>query len=82
MFSNCVKTVTKLTENDQLIKTGNILRKCLSSQEIIDRESKYACHNYHPLPVALSKGQGKYNYKIRRNFLCCRRYWIPNDNFI
>lgn len=31
----------------------------LSTKEVVDRESKYGAHNYHPLPVALSKGQGK-----------------------
>ena len=30
------------------------------SQLVFDRENKYGAHNYHPLPVALSKGKGKY----------------------
>ncbi|VDK51241.1 unnamed protein product [Anisakis simplex] len=30
----------------------------LSQQQIFDREDKFGCHNYHPLPVALSKGKG------------------------
>lgn len=34
------------------------LRRCLSTQQVIERESKYGAHNYHPLPVALNKGQG------------------------
>ena len=29
------------------------------SQEVFDREDKYGAHNYHPLPVALAKGEGK-----------------------
>ena len=28
------------------------------SQLIFDRALKYGAHNYHPLPVALSKGKG------------------------
>lgn len=28
------------------------------SQELIAREEKYSAHNYHPLPVVLSRGQG------------------------
>lgn len=32
--------------------------KKLTPQEIFERESKYGCHNYHPLPVALCKGKG------------------------
>ena len=30
----------------------------LSSQELIELEDKYGAHNYHPLPVVLSKGEG------------------------
>lgn len=30
----------------------------ISSQEIYERENKYGATNYHPLPVALSKGRG------------------------
>ena len=29
----------------------------LSPKEIFVREGKYGAHNYHPIPVALSKGQ-------------------------
>ena len=32
----------------------------LTSQEAIDLENKYGAHNYHPLPVVLSKGEGVY----------------------
>jgi ornithine--oxo-acid transaminase len=32
----------------------------LTSQEAIDMENKYGAHNYHPLPVVLSKGEGVY----------------------
>lgn len=28
------------------------------SQAVFDREDRYGAHNYHPLPVALNKGQG------------------------
>ena len=28
------------------------------SQEVFDREDKYGAHNYHPIPVALAKGEG------------------------
>lgn len=30
----------------------------LTSQEVYDKEEKYGAHNYHPLPVALTKGRG------------------------
>lgn len=29
-----------------------------SAQQIFDREAKYGAHNYHPIPVALSRGKG------------------------
>jgi len=32
----------------------------LSSTEIMELEDKYGAHNYHPLPVVLSKGSGVY----------------------
>jgi len=31
-----------------------------SSQELIELEDKYGAHNYHPLPVVLSRGEGVY----------------------
>lgn len=35
-----------------------------SSQEAIDLEHKYGAHNYHPLPVVLSKGEGVYLWDV------------------
>ncbi|MEE9409278.1 MAG: ornithine--oxo-acid transaminase [Polaribacter sp.] len=32
----------------------------LTSQEAIELENKFGAHNYHPLPVVLSKGEGVY----------------------
>lgn len=32
----------------------------LTSETVFERENKYGAHNYHPLPVALSKGEGKF----------------------
>ena len=32
----------------------------LTSQQAIDLENKYGAHNYHPLPVVLSRGEGVY----------------------
>ncbi|KAF2882772.1 hypothetical protein ILUMI_23396 [Ignelater luminosus] len=33
-------------------------QRALSTKQVIDREAQYGAHNYHPLPVALSKGEG------------------------
>ncbi len=35
-----------------------------SSAEIIALEDKYGAHNYHPLPVVLSKGEGVYLWDV------------------
>lgn len=35
----------------------------LTSEEIYAREEKHGAHNYHPLPVALERGQGEFRTK-------------------
>jgi ornithine--oxo-acid transaminase len=32
----------------------------LSSERCMQLEDKWGCHNYHPLPVVLSRGEGVY----------------------
>lgn len=39
----------------------------LSSAEAIALEDKYGAHNYHPLPVVLSKGEGVYVWDLEGN---------------
>ena len=41
-----------------------------SSQEAVELEDKYGAHNYHPLPVVLSKGQGVFLWDVEG-----RRYY-------
>ncbi|HEY0090899.1 MAG TPA: ornithine--oxo-acid transaminase [Flavobacterium sp.] len=36
----------------------------ISSQEAIGLEEKYGAHNYHPLPVVLTKGEGVYVWDV------------------
>lgn len=36
----------------------------LTSQQAIDLENKYGAHNYHPLPVVLSRGKGVYVWDV------------------
>ena len=36
----------------------------LSSQELIALEDRYGAHNYHPLPVVLSKGEGVHVWDV------------------
>jgi len=41
----------------------SVLEK-ISSEEIIATENKYGAHNYHPLPVVLSRGEGVYVWDV------------------
>lgn len=36
----------------------------LASQQAIDLENKYGAHNYHPLPVVLSRGEGVHVWDV------------------
>lgn len=36
------------------------VERLLTSEEIYTREDKYGAHNYHPLPVALERGEGEF----------------------
>ena len=40
------------------------LEKITSSQEAIELEDKYGAHNYHPLPVVLTKGEGVHVWDV------------------
>ena len=36
----------------------------LSAKDFMDRESRFGAHNYHPLPVVLSRGEGVYVWDV------------------
>ena len=40
------------------------IQKPLSSQQAIELEDRYGAHNYHPLPVVLSRGEGVYVWDV------------------
>jgi len=42
----------------------NATKSTLNSDELIQLEDKYGAHNYHPLPVVLSKGEGVYVWDV------------------
>ncbi|XP_072386885.1 ornithine aminotransferase, mitochondrial [Diabrotica undecimpunctata] len=42
----------------------NLSKKAFSTETVIHKEEKYAAHNYHPLPVALAKGQGVFVWDV------------------
>lgn len=41
-----------------------MIEKITSSQQAIDMENKYGAHNYSPLPVVLSKGEGAFVWDV------------------
>ncbi len=41
-----------------------MVQQQISSKEAIALEDKYGAHNYHPLPVVLSKGEGVYVWDV------------------
>jgi ornithine--oxo-acid transaminase len=44
------------------MQTFNVLK--YSTQYYLDLEEKYSAHNYHPLPVVLSRGQGVFVWDV------------------
>jgi hypothetical protein len=54
--SDIGQAVLKRTKATGVSKPKN--EAVVTSQQIFDKEAKYSAHNYHPLPVALCKGQG------------------------
>ena len=47
--------VSAATAEDMSVSMG------AASEVIFKRENKYGAHNYHPLPVALCRGEGRLN---------------------
>jgi len=41
-----------------------IMSSLLTSNDAIALEEKYGAHNYHPLPVVLTKGEGVYVWDV------------------
>ena len=35
-----------------------------NAQQFIDQEAKFGAHNYHPMPVVLSKGKGAFVWDV------------------
>jgi len=43
---------------------GVAVKKMSRSEELMNLESKYGAHNYHPLPVVLERGEGVYVWDV------------------
>ncbi len=48
----------------RLLCTFKIMIETKTSQELMQLEDKYGAHNYHPLPVVLSRGEGVYVWDV------------------
>ncbi|OMJ19326.1 Ornithine aminotransferase [Smittium culicis] len=46
---------------------SDILKVQMNSKDSVELESKYGAHNYHPLPVVLSRGEGVFVYDPEGN---------------
>ena len=53
----------------------------LTTKDYMAKEDKFGAHNYHPIPVVLSKGEGVFvwdvvdNYYLKRSVLLLRGVW-------
>ncbi|XP_037933637.1 ornithine aminotransferase, mitochondrial [Teleopsis dalmanni] len=64
MFSKLsTRLAPQLTRQQQTLHSLKNATK-LTSQKVFERENKYGAHNYHPLPVALTKGEGVYVWDV------------------
>jgi len=45
----------------------SVMTNEMTSQMAMDLEDRYGAHNYHPLPVVLSKGEGVYVWDVEGN---------------
>jgi ornithine--oxo-acid transaminase len=61
-LKNLISTVRHFSVARPVVKVDN--KSSTSSQQIFEREEKYGAHNYHPIPVALSRGKGVHVWDV------------------
>lgn len=61
-LKNLISTVRHFSVARPVVKVDN--KSSISSQQIFEREEKYGAHNYHPIPVALSRGKGVHVWDV------------------
>lgn len=58
----------KPSQEGRIDKKNNFMMETInSSKQAIELEDKYGAHNYHPLPVVLSKGEGVFLWDVEGN---------------
>ncbi len=70
-----------LWDRNQTIKTTPVMQVSANAKRFIDLEEQYGAHNYHPLPVVLSRGEGCYLWDVdgRRYFDFLSAYSAVNQ---
>lgn len=53
------RTVTTSSTPSSTASPQNAVRSSDLSKQVFEREGKFGAHNYHPLPVALSRAKGQ-----------------------
>src|SRR5688572_23022510 len=43
---------------------STVIEKLTRSEELMSMEARYGAHNYHPLPVVLSRGEGVFVWDV------------------
>jgi ornithine--oxo-acid transaminase len=61
-----------------------IISQMLSTQSYIDLENEYGAHNYHPLDVVISRGEGTWVYDVEGNCYldCLSAYSAVNQGHV
>ena len=71
MMQKSLLNVTKFAKAKNFSSTKSASATVSKTDLFIEQEHKYSAHNYHPLPVALSRGQGVHLWDVDgkvRNF--------------
>ena len=63
MLRSCARNLFRLAARQYSAPAAATTSK-LSPEEIFKREDTYGAHNYHPLPAALSKGEGVFVWDV------------------
>lgn len=62
LFVAASRAITRMATSNQKLTT----------KQVIEREDKYGAHNYHPLPVALCRGQGLCLMNLNLDIICLK----------
>jgi len=64
MMQKSLLNVTKFAKSRNFSSAKSASATVSKTDLFIEQEHKYSAHNYHPLPVALSRGQGVHLWDV------------------